>query len=83
MRRFIRQGDRHERADQLQLAPGQLGGEPAGVGRHEAPVPELGAGVSGGVHLVEHGGKVSRSPAAGKFQDAPGAGRVRNTNHWR
>ena len=51
---FPSERDRHERADERERASADVGDKRRGVGRQESPVAQLGAGVAGRRHLVEH-----------------------------
>ena len=79
----VGQRHRHEGADQLQLARGQLVAEPRRIGRHEAPVAQLGSRVSGLLDLVEHRAVRRRDGLTVEFEDSPGARSVGDANHRR
>src|SRR5215208_1072177 len=77
----IAQSHRHEGAEQGQVPPRELIAEYGWVSRHEPPVPELGARVTGLGDLVEHdviGEQLLVETL--DFEGSPGNGGVGNAN---
>ncbi len=80
MRLSVREPHRHERPEHAQTAGRELRRQVSRLGRHEAPIAELGADVAGSRQLVEHLGERRLSLHAIEFQNSPGARRVRDSH---